>query len=214
MSKALLSNANVQAWLAILRHAEGTAKYGNPYGIAFTGAKFDNNRPHPALVRGSAGGYRSDASGAYQFLSTTWKGIWGGKNLPMTKENQDLAAIKLIQRRGVDPTKPLSRQALAKLANEWASLPNMAGVSAYGQPVKRFEELQKIYQQALQNAGNQMQQFQQRHPAPPAVPSTASRPQWQNDLQIPQIIPGRPKARPLSPGQLIQSAVQQLGITQ
>ena len=158
-------SANAQAWLAMIRYAEGTAKYRNPYGTAFTGAQFDNSRPHPGVVRGRAGGWRSDASGAYQFLSTTWKGIWGGKNVPMTPENQDYAAIQLMKRRGVNPDAPITPEAMAKLAPEWASLPTLQGKSYYGQPVKGYADLAKQWNQAigaraqmpLQGASNQLQ---------------------------------------------------------
>lgn len=210
MSRALLANANAQAWLALIRHAEGTAKYKNPYGTAFTGAAFDNNKPHPAIVRGASGGWRSDAAGAYQFLSTTWKGIWGGRNLPMTQENQDLAALKLIQRRGVDPTQPLSRQLIAKLAPEWASLPTMAGLSYYGQPVKRFEELKKVWDGAAKNFNPQglYQQPQQPQIQQPQQPNKSQGPDpLQNVLSIPSINMQR-----MSPAQLINNAVESLGI--
>ena len=140
-------SANERAWLAMIRYAEGTSRYKNPYGTAFTGAQFDNNRPHPGVVRGSRGGYRSDASGAYQFLSTTWKGVNGGVNAPMTPENQDRAALELIRRRGVDPTKPITPESVEKLAPEWASLPTRAGRSYYGQPVKGYNELAGVWGQ-------------------------------------------------------------------
>lgn len=185
--KNLLTNPNVQAWLAVIRFAEGTAKGKNPWGVAFTGATFDNNRPHPAIVRGSPGGWRSDAHGAYQFLSKTWKWIHGGKNPPMTRENQDLAALKLITRRGVDPTKPISPALLNKLAPEWASLPTLKGVSYYGQPVKRFDELKKVWETEMQKFQKQPPrqhieglQMKQTQPQP-------SRPGILDQLKIPEI---------------------------
>lgn len=185
----ILANANAQAWLAVIRYAEGTAKDKNPWGVAFTGAKFNNNAPHPAIVRGDPGGYQSDAHGAYQFLSKTWKWIHGGNNPPMTRDNQDLAALKLIQRRGVDPTKPITPQQLNRLAPEWASLPTLTGQSFYGQPVKQYKELKKIWDQTYRQFG----------PKPPVEkpltqqlkPTEPSRPGIFDQLKIPTIkIPG------------------------
>lgn len=189
MSQNYLNNPNVQAWLAVIRFAEGTAKGKNPWGVAFTGASFNNMLPHPQIVRGSPGGYRSDAHGAYQFLSKTWKWIHGGKNPPMTRENQDKAAIKLIKMRGVDPTKPISPALLNKLAPEWASLPTLKGVSYYGQPVKKFDELKKVWEKELQKFQQQKQpprqyieglQLKQTEPQP-------SRPGILDQLKIPTI---------------------------
>ena len=60
----------------------------------------------------------------------------------MTPERQDQAAYLLARRRGVDlNTAPFTRENVALLAPEWASLPTMQGVSYYGQPVKSFESL-------------------------------------------------------------------------
>lgn len=187
-SNPLLANANVQAWLAMIRYAEGTAKDKNPWGVAFTGAKFNNNAPHPAIVRGSSGGYRSDAHGAYQFLSNTWKWIHGGNNPPMTRQNQDLAAIKLIKQRGVDPTKPITPQLLAKLAPEWASLPTTQGVSFYGQPVKKFQELKKVWDQTLSTYSRQQPPQPNTQPgSQPQALAQPSRPGIFDQLKIPEL---------------------------
>jgi hypothetical protein len=60
----------------------------------------------------------------------------------MAPERQDLAALKLIRQRGVDPdVDPINPQTVAKLAPEWASLPTLEGKSYYGQPVRSFGEL-------------------------------------------------------------------------
>ena len=39
----------------------------------------------------------STAAGRYQFISSTWKGLNGGVNVEMTKDNQDAAALKLLR---------------------------------------------------------------------------------------------------------------------
>ena len=80
------------------------------------------------------GNKTTTAVGRYQFRLDTWKDIWGGKNKPLTKENQDEAALKLIQRR-FNETDFESRKVsiydletrdkfdimMNKLAREWAS---------------------------------------------------------------------------------------------
>jgi lysozyme len=45
-----------------------------------------------------------------------------------------------------------------RLAPEWASFPTHSGGSYYGQPVKRFSELQKFYQENLENLRNSVKQ--------------------------------------------------------
>ena len=148
--------AQQRALLDTISYAEGTwdSKAGRPrYDITFGYQKADPSKPHPGRVV-SSGGYASDATGAYQFLSTTWKGANGGQNLAMTPENQDRAALQLVRGRGVDPTKPLDAAALNRLAPEWASLPTTAGKSYYGQPVKGRQGLLDFYNSRLGAAPN------------------------------------------------------------
>ena len=140
---------NADAWLAVIKYAEGTSKYQNPYGTAFTGAQFDNTKPHPGTTYGSYGGYRSTAHGAYQFLITTWSWINGNKNIPMTPENQDKAALKLMKNRGVNPDLAMTPELVARLAPEWASLPSWNGRSYYGQPCKSYGDLASVWSKSL-----------------------------------------------------------------
>jgi muramidase (phage lysozyme) len=148
--------ARERALLDTISKAEGTwdSKSSRPrYDITFGYQKVDPSKPHPGRVVKS-GGYASDATGAYQFLSTTWKGANGGQNTAMTPENQDRAALQLVRGRGVDPSKPLDAAALNRLAPEWASLPTSAGKSYYGQPVKGRQELLDFYNARLGAAPN------------------------------------------------------------
>jgi len=90
----------------------------------------------------------STAAGRYQFLGSTWKSVNGG-NVPMTKDNQDKAAIKKINQRirqtdlegrSVKINQLVDRNKfdimLNKLAREWASLPLSKTFTVNG--VKRF----------------------------------------------------------------------------
>ena len=136
----------MRALLNVIRYAEGTADPIKGYTTMFGGGQFDPSKGHPnKVVRG--GGYASAAAGAYQFMPNTWKGVATRLKLPdFSPGSQDLGAIQLIKDRGVDPNQPLTPQLLNKLAPEWASLPTLKGTSYYGQPVKAFNELKKIYE--------------------------------------------------------------------
>jgi hypothetical protein len=65
---------------------------------------------------------------------------------------QDQGALFLIQRRSA---LSLADQGLFtphlahRLAPEWASLPTLAGRSYYGQPVRRYDELKRFYEDNL-----------------------------------------------------------------
>jgi hypothetical protein len=88
---------------------------GANYNTKFGGGTFDNAKPHPG----------DGPAGRYQFQLATWKEINGGRNLPMTKANQDRAFVKLAERRGVDvnTASPQDFNTLVKLGPEWASIP-------------------------------------------------------------------------------------------
>ena len=147
-----LDNPLTRQWLDLIAFAEGTdsARRGGGYDVMFGGGRFSDFSRHPDKVvttksfpRGSA------AAGRYQFMPGTYAAAQKALGLQgFGPREQDLAAIYLMKRRGVDPTKdPITPQTIAKLAPEWASLPTLEGKSFYGQPVKSLGELQK----ALQN---------------------------------------------------------------
>jgi muramidase (phage lysozyme) len=141
-------SANARALLDTIARAEGTAG-SDGYRTMFTGRLFGDLSRHPRQLN-SSNGLSSDAAGRYQFLSTTWDGV--AKQLGLSDfspASQDRAALELVRRRGVDPDAPLTKEALNKLAPEWASLPTMAGKSYYGQPVKPHGELFDYYRQRL-----------------------------------------------------------------
>lgn len=168
-------SANERAWLDTIAYAEGTYFNGDPKGyrtmFGYKG-ELDTNKGHPDQVI-SSGGYQSAAAGRYQFMPGTWAGAVKALGLDgrMTPENQDQAALHLIRQRGVDPTQPISRESVAKLAPEWASLPTMKGQSYYGQPVKSFDSLSKLYGDRLSNPGNGTPATAPATPATPAAPA-------------------------------------------
>jgi lysozyme len=139
--------AQTRALLRTIRFAEGTA-HADGYRTMFTGTKFNDLSRHPRRIMRSRD-LASDAAGAYQFLSTTWDSVSGGAMSPV---RQDLAAIRLIQTRGVDPNLPkgFTIQVADKLSREWASFPTAAtGTSYYGQGGKSFKQLKAYYDRVL-----------------------------------------------------------------
>jgi lysozyme len=113
--------ARLKAFGDGISFSEGTQGYNTYFG----GGTFDNNKPHPGtVVRRTPTSQGSSAAGRYQFMPTTWKEIWGGKNVPMTQENQEAAFVKLLQRRNAykDVLNGNFEEAYRKVSNEWASV--------------------------------------------------------------------------------------------
>ena len=83
-------------------------------------------------------------------------------------EAQDQAALFLVQRRGALQLADLGQLTpllVAKLAPEWASFPTLRGHSYYGQPVRRYSELKRFYDENLARLRAALQ------PATPAKPA-------------------------------------------
>ncbi|AII49826.1 muramidase [Synechococcus sp. KORDI-52] len=149
-----------RALLNTIRYAEGTWKDGEDkgYQIMYGGGQFQDLTRHPEQVVVKR--YSSAAAGAYQFLPKTWKGVARELKLASFEpKHQDQAALHLAERRGaledID-RQGLTKDAMAKLAPEWASFPTKAGRSAYGQPVKSHQELASFYSSNLRQLRNQL----------------------------------------------------------
>ena len=139
--------------------AEGTwDEKNNRPGYAYrfgdapgSGGSLDLTAPHPIEARPSPwGGSRgSNASGAFQYLDSTWSEMHDGQNLVMSPANQDRALVRTLNERvGYNYDQPFSAQ-VTKLAPTWASFPNAQGRSNYNQPVKSADFLTNHYQQRL-----------------------------------------------------------------
>jgi muramidase (phage lysozyme) len=142
-----------QALLRMIRYAEGTERGGpDSYRVMFGGGLAPDLKQHPDKVI-TGNGYSSSAAGAYQFLTPTWQ--QQQKKLGLQSfgpVEQDIAALDLARQRTMGlgglsylQQRGLTPEFVAKLAPEWASLPTQQGKSYWGQPVKSFEELQKVY---------------------------------------------------------------------
>ncbi|HLM02761.1 MAG TPA: peptidoglycan-binding protein, partial [Pyrinomonadaceae bacterium] len=189
----LLRDPRVRAMLDAIAYAEGTRGNGDygrvvngtvlgpssasaPYDRSLVGRRsvvVNDLSRHPNLaVRWANGQPPSSAAGRYQFLYRTWQGL----NMPdFSPRSQDLAAIKLMQRR--DMIEPLLRgdfaEAIHRGAPEWASLPVPGGGSYYGgQGAKTLSSLREVYGEALQR-------YQGTEPPPVETP-TAPHPPPQN----------------------------------
>lgn len=157
-----------RALLNTIRFAEGTWANGDEIGyrIMFGGGLMPHLERHPdRVIRRSR--YASAAAGAYQFMPFTWRMAAQALGLErFGPQVQDQAAIFLIQRRGaldLADQGSFTPDLAHRLAPEWASFPTRSGRSYYGQPVKRFHDLQRFYQQNL---------AQLRASLAPALPAT------------------------------------------
>ena len=157
-TKASPSGGNGWSKLSkVIRFGEGTTG-DKGYTTQFTGSQFTDLSKHPRQIK-SGGGYKSDAAGAYQFLSTTWDEAKEALKLQdFSPASQEAAGKFLAQRRGVDPNKVYTtieefKEAMDKLAPEWASLPYSkvspggfgSGSSYYGQGGISLQKAWELY---------------------------------------------------------------------
>lgn len=140
-----LDNPNVQAFLSMLRDAEGTAQTGDPYRTRFGGAideKLDLNG-YPTFVKKEftqtdGKKNKSGATGAYQFLEKTWKGLANEYGFDdFSPRTQDLGAIALLKQNGALPhiLNGDFSKAVQKSNSTWASLPG----SPYAQHTRSMD---------------------------------------------------------------------------
>ena len=145
MSRQLTPNE--RRWLNLISFAEGTwGPKGPRYDITFGYTPIKDLSRHPDRVVRS-GRHASAAAGAYQFMPGTWATAAKALGLKdFGPASQDLAALYLMRKRGVDPSKdPISPQTLARLSPEWAAFPTLRGGSYYeGQSAKSYERLRKF----------------------------------------------------------------------
>tara|TARA_B100000029_G_scaffold55200_1_gene50076 strand:- start:189 stop:3047 length:2859 start_codon:yes stop_codon:yes gene_type:complete len=157
-----------RAFLDMIAFAEGTYDQPNSgYSTKVGFGQFDHMAGHDRVI---PKGQISDASGRYQFLSTTWNNVGGGA---MTPEAQDWGAMRLaLSRLGYEQTtqgvkqlmnriktEGLSESIIDALAPEWASMPNLFGPdnqgrvgtrsSFYGQGGKSYETLVNFFNKVL-----------------------------------------------------------------
>ena len=161
--------AEQRALLKTISFAEGTT---GSYGTIFGGKIVPEleqgimtvrevyNMMMSGRVRGRNAGYAkgSYATGRYQLMpDTLWDLVKAGHvnwSEKMTHQLQDYLILKRMETfRGVSGSdlkrQGLSRGIMDKLSGEFASFPTYSGASAYGQPVKSHDTLQKKYDSIL-----------------------------------------------------------------
>jgi len=140
-----------KAVLDTIAYAEGTLGVSNNgYDVIVTFKLINGWTNDTKIVHGETDWYQkeanSDAAGRYQFLGSSWKSLFDKKNPPMTKVNQDTAAIKLVNKkllatnidsRAVSISQLDSKDKfdifLQKCASTWASLPLTTNITIDGQ---------------------------------------------------------------------------------
>lgn len=158
------ARANRRAFLALLRHAEGTADaagYRAVYGHTATAPRlFGSFAAHPvesgewrgapltdAQCRGAGlgPGCITTAAGAYQMTLPTWARMRQALSLPdFSPASQDQAALRLIADLGALQDIDAGRldSAIDKLRRTWASLP---GAGYAGQPERSITSLRQVF---------------------------------------------------------------------
>jgi len=151
-------DANVTAFLAMLRFSEGTARAADPYRVCYGYRHtIEDLSDHPKITGEWAGepldnlgpdyiGKISTAAGAYQIIRPTWQGCKRALALSdFSPASQDAAAVYLIRQAGaLDAVKKGDFDTAVKLcAREWASLP---GANAPGQAMRRMSSLRAAYE--------------------------------------------------------------------
>jgi muramidase (phage lysozyme) len=137
-----LQNANVQAFLRLIRQGE-SSQDDAAYTVMFGGSHFESIEDHPRKLN-VVGSLKSTAAGAYQFLARTWDEMakqYGLNDFGPT--NQDIAALGLIVRRKAFDAVVGGRirEAVRLCRLEWASLPG----AGYNQPEQKLEKALDVY---------------------------------------------------------------------
>lgn len=130
-TNSALSNANVQAFLAMIRHFES----GGDYAILYGGGHFSDFSTHPDVKvpfydQQLGREDYSTAAGAYQINYPTWL-IWRAVALTgndFSPPSQDKLAIAGLKLHGVLPDimEGNFAAAVAGISNVWASMPGSA----------------------------------------------------------------------------------------
>lgn len=148
--------ANEAAFLAMLRHSEGSDRAPDPYRVVYSYVHtIKDLREHPTITGEWLGeslanlgpayvGKISTAAGAYQIIKPTWVSLRDRLKLPdFSAASQDAAAIELIREKGALALVDAGRvaEAITACHDIWASLPG----SNSGQPQKSFAALIGVY---------------------------------------------------------------------
>lgn len=158
--QAALRNANVQAFLRVIRSSESSDSDDEAYRALYgwapgNGKVFESFATHPRVALMSAWGWTS-AAGAYQAMAAvpgrvktdTWGDFerWArsqGHEPRFDPQSQDLFAVWCINRRGALQMVLDGRveDAIAACRQEWASFPG----AGFGQPTAKLSRLVEVF---------------------------------------------------------------------
>lgn len=128
--ESALLDPNVQAYCRVVRHGESNQN-DDAYSLVNGGSHFTDFTDHPYKGQKSPPGR---ASGAYQYLASTWAGVKKEAELPdFSPHSQDLGAVLLLKWRHCldDVIAGRLEAAISKCVNEWTSLPGAAENTRY-----------------------------------------------------------------------------------
>lgn len=162
-SSPISMSKNLEAFLSMLKRAEGTDKVSDPYRVTFGyQTTIQDFSDHPYLTGEWKGSKLSDsqckgagqrpgcittAAGAYQITSTTWRQLKKKLNLPdFSPASQDKAALELIREKGAIELIEAGKveQAIDRVKKVWASLPG----AGYGQGERSLASLKDAYSES------------------------------------------------------------------
>lgn len=160
LAALLRTNTNVQRSLQMIRSAEGTQKYAEPERVNFGNSRrADDLAQHGNVMRpfkNPAGGpNRTSATGAYQFLGSTWASTQKRLGLPdFSRQSQDIAALYQIQQAGgLEAAKSGNVPELARRVGPvWSSL----GHNDHMQPTRSLNYLQTAFNAPIADGGTQV----------------------------------------------------------
>lgn len=175
-----LDNPNVQAFLAMIRDAEGTSKGKDPYRVyggsatkqleSLDKAEF----PKWGFKQTDGKNNSSTATGAYQFLERTWKDE--SKKLGLkdfSPLSQDIAAVSLLAQNGALSAILAGdfEKAIAKSNRTWASLPG----SPYAQKTRSTDYVNASIQRHLGNLDSDVEEIAAVTSDPKTSPSVSKK---------------------------------------
>jgi muramidase (phage lysozyme) len=201
----VLDNPNVRSFLDMISAAEGTTKHG--YNTLFGGGKVESLADHPRqlfdFTETTGRPNKTTAAGRYQFLSNTWDEQAKKLGLPdFGERSQDLAAVNLLQERGIlpDVLQGNWETAVKKSGPIWASLPS----SPYPQP----RQSNDFVMQQLNNPRQLLASANPMSDANPPAMSTQPDFSKMSDEQLMAIVnqPATPDYSNLSDQQLMEIA--------
>lgn len=145
--------SNLDAFLSMIAHSEGTAAIGDRGYNCLVGSTlqkpvlFDSYADHPRIKVRLRADLVSTAAGRYQILARYFDAYKSRLNLPdFSPASQDAIAVEMIREQRALPDVHAGRfeEAVAKVANIWASLPG----AGYGQHENNLADLRQAFTSA------------------------------------------------------------------